>query len=118
LQKSTLFSILFISTILIIRLSVFLIPEVDVTFGGIVIHHFWVGVILLLSIFFIPENNSLRIWAYAVGSGLFADQLVFMFLGAGNDPEYWSLPSVLGTVVLTALIFFIRKRLIHFSFLK
>ena len=104
------------STILVTRLSVFLIPEVDVTFGGIIIHHFWFGAILLLGALFIPENNPFRIWLYAVGSGLFVDQLVFMILGAGNDKEYWSLPSVLGTIVLTGLIFFTRKRLVQFSF--
>src|SRR3989344_1809041 len=114
LQKSTLFFILFVSTILVTRLSVFLIPELDVTFGGIIIHHFWFGAILLLGALFIPKNNSIKMLLYAVGSGLFADQLVFMLLGAGNDKEYWSLPSLLGTVVITGLIFFTRKRSIQF----
>jgi|SRR3989344_309352 len=115
LQKSTLFFILFVSTILVTRLSIFLIPEVDVTVVGLVIHHFWFGAILLLCALFIPENHPLRIFFYGVGSGLFADQLVFMLLGAGNDREYWSLPSIFGAIVFTVVIFFIRKRFIQFS---
>lgn len=115
LQKSTLFFILFIVTILITRLSVFLVPEVNITFVGIVIHHFWFGVVLLLCVLFIPEKHSARIFLYGVGSGFFVDQLVFILLGAGTDAEYWSLPSVMGTVVLAGMIFFIRRKVIQFS---
>ncbi len=115
LLKSTFFFILFISTILITRLSVFLVPEVNITFGEIVIHHFWFGAVLLLCALFIPEKYSARIFLYGVGSGLFVDQLVFILLGAGNDEEYWSLPSVLGAAVLIGMIFFIRKKFIQLS---
>ena len=103
------------STILVTRLSVFLIPEVDVTVVGLVIHHFWFGAILLFCAFLIPENHSFRMLLYGVGSGLFADQLVFMLLGAGNDKQYWSLPSISGVAVFIVVIFFIRKIFIQFS---
>lgn len=113
LQKPTLFFILLVSTIFVIRLSVFLVPEVNITFLGLVIHHFWFGVILLLGAFFTPEKYSVRIFLYSIGSGLFVDQIVFMLLGAGNDQEYWALPSVLGVIILIAVVFFLKKRFIE-----
>lgn len=115
LQKPTLFFIVFVSTIFVIRLFVFLVPEANITFLGLVIHHFWFGVALLLGAIFLPENHSLRIFLYGVGGGLLVDQLFFMLIGAGNDKEYWSLPSFLGAVLLTGLIFFIKERVIQFS---
>ena len=51
---------------------------------------------------------------YSIGAGFIIDELIFMILGAGNDKEYWALPSLLGTIVIAFVIFPMRKKLTNF----
>jgi hypothetical protein len=111
--SENIFYLIVIITILLTRLSILIVPEVDITFFNFVIHHFWFGVILFLIGFFIP-NNNIKIWFFGIGIGLIIDQFVFMILGAGKDKEYWAIFSVTGVILLSAILFFIRKRLISY----
>ncbi len=37
-----------------------------------------------------------------------------MMLGAGNDKEYWALPSLLGAVITVLIIYPIREKITNF----
>ena len=112
IKKENLFYILLILTIISIRLGVFLIPEVDVSFIGLNIHHFWFGVIIVLIALIVPKKYDwVKIVLYAIGLGLIVDQLVFMLLGAGKDAQYWALPSLFGAIIIALIILPFRQKI-------
>jgi peptidoglycan/LPS O-acetylase OafA/YrhL len=112
IKKENIFYILLILTIIVTRLSVFLIPEVDINLFGFIVHHFWFGVILVLIGLVVPKKYDwAKIVFYAIGLGLIVDQLVFIILGAGKDAQYWALPSLLGTIILTLIILPFRAKI-------
>ena len=112
MKRSDLFGLIMILTILIIRVSILVVPEVDMKIFDIVIHHFLIGIILVLIGILIPKQKDyLKIFIYAIGIGLIIDQAVFMILGAGMDKEYWALPSLIGTGVLAGIVFFFRNKI-------
>lgn len=115
LKKEDLFYLLILLTILVTRISIILVPEVDIKLSNIIIHHFWFGVILIVLGFFISKKRvDSKILIYGIGTGLIIDQFVFMLLGAGQDKEYWALPSLLGTIIIAVIIFPVRTKIINF----
>ena len=109
------FYLVFVLTILITRISIIIVPEVDIKLMDVVIHHFWFGVILMIFGLIIPKQNiNPKILLYGIGAGLIIDQLVFMILGAGKDKEYWALPSLLSTIIITLVIYPIRIKVTNF----
>lgn len=119
MKRENLFYLLILATILISRISIIIVPEVDIKFLDIVAHHFWFGVILMAIGFFIPKKIVYpKILLYGIGAGLIIDQLVFMILGAGQDKEYWALPSLLGTIIIAGIIFPIRQKVTNFLLKK
>ena len=115
MKRENLFYLVLIATILIARISIIIVPEVDIKFLDIVIHHFWFGVILMIIGLIIPKQKVYpKILLYGIGAGLIIDQLIFMILGAGKDKEYWALPSLLGTIIIALVIYPIRTKVTNF----
>ncbi len=115
MKRENLFYLIMILTILIARISIIIVPEVDMKFLDIVIHHFWFGVVLMIVGLLIPKQKFyLKILLYGIGAGLILDQLIFIILGAGKDKEYWALPSLLGMIIIALVIYLIRRRLTNF----
>lgn len=119
MKRENLFYLIFVLTILIVRISVITMPEFHIIFSDMLIHHFWFGIILLLVGLIMPKNKEYpKIFLYGIGAGLIIDQLVFMILGAGRNKEYWALPSLLGAIIITFIIFPIRQKLTNFLLQK
>lgn len=113
MKKENLFYIAYILTILVIRIGVFLFPQRKIIIDGTIIHHFWIGVILVLIFLIIPKiYNSFRMILFSIGLGIITDELIFMILGGGTVQEYWSIYSVSGTIILAAITFVIRKEIV------
>jgi len=113
MKRKDLFYLIFFLTILIIRISIFLVPNIDIKFFDLVIHHFWFGILLIsISIFIQKKYNLKKIYTFAIGLGLVIDELIFILLGAGGDKIYWGLLPLLGTILLVIGIFLIRKKII------
>ncbi|MBS3166948.1 hypothetical protein J4403_01935 [Candidatus Woesearchaeota archaeon] len=110
MQKENLFYFVFILTVLVSRLLVYLFPNRDIILFGWVIHHFWFGLWVFLVSFLIRKKKDVLIFS-AMGLGLMADEIVFMILGAGGDTEYWSKVVIFGTCVALLLIYILRKRI-------
>jgi len=119
-KKGNLFYLIIILTILVMRISLFLLPpNTHVRVLGIVIHHFWFGILLIGIGLIIPKKKEyIKIFAYAIGVGLIIDELIFMVLGAGTDRQYWALPSMLGMIIILLVIFPIREKIINFLMKK
>lgn len=112
MKRGNIFYFIFILTILAIRLGVFLFPQKKLIIGGTIIHHFWIGAVLILFVLLLPKKyTGLRIIMFSAGLGLVADELIYIILGGRTVSEYWSIYSVVGAIMMTAIIFATRKRL-------
>jgi len=111
IQNENTFWLITILTIIITRISIALIPRADIKISNIIIHHFWFGVIFIFLTYFLPKK--IKIFFLGIGSGLFLDQLVFMALGAWKDKVYWNILSLGGTILLSILLYPLRKRILR-----
>ena len=100
-----------LATVLAIRLGVKLIPNKDVKIFGVIIHHFWMGVALVVIGWFLPNIAYVSVLIFAIGLGLIADHLIYMILGAGGDKEYWAKGSLIGAGAMLILVFIFRSQL-------
>ncbi len=114
MKRRNLFYLLFVSTVIVIRLGVFFVPNVDFTFLDFVLHHFWFGILLISVSFLFMKKKHFRIILFAIGCGLFVDELAFMMMGAGGDNEYWGWLSVGGTILIGCIVGIFRKNLLIF----
>ncbi len=108
MKKDNLIFIIITCTVLAIRLSVFLVPNIDINVSGFIVHHFWFGLFMIL-VSLLISNNLTRIYLCSIGIGLTIDQLFFMLSGAGGDKEYWSILSIYGAIFSLIIIFLLRK---------
>jgi hypothetical protein len=114
MKPENIFYSVFILTIIIIRISIILVPEVDIEFFGIIIHHFYLGLFLILFGLVVPKQKlSFKILIYGIGMGLLFDQLIFIILGAGKDKEYWAPFSLYSTIIFSLILYPFRKKLIN-----
>lgn len=119
MKEENKFYLLVVGTIFVIRISIMIIPNVDFMIFNKIMHHFWLGVVLLITGLIIPKNKeSLKIILYGIGSGLIIDQFVFMVLGSGGDTEYWSVSSLLGAVGGAIILYFRRKEVLEFLLVR
>ncbi|OGG61026.1 hypothetical protein A3C86_04180 [Candidatus Kaiserbacteria bacterium RIFCSPHIGHO2_02_FULL_49_16] len=114
MKNEDLFFLAFFLTILAVRLSVVIVPEVDILFNNIIIHHFWFGLIIAGISFLFTKHTLCTLLLLAVGTGLMMDELIFVLLGAGHDKEYWSIPSLLGVFIGVLAAFLLRRKIVAF----
>ncbi|MDP3881365.1 MAG: hypothetical protein Q8Q31_00610 [Nanoarchaeota archaeon] len=115
MKRENLFYLLILLTILISRFAIMIWPEIDIKVFGMIIHHFWFGIVLVIGGFIIPKSAHYpKLLLYGIGAGLIIDQLIFIMLGAGKDKEYWSIYSLLGTLIIVSIIYPFRMKLINF----
>src|SRR3989344_9199191 len=116
-EDKNLFYFLVILTILFERLSIYFSPrEIHLEIFGIIIHHFWFGVIILVVSFLISEKSMhlVKLCLGAIGTGLICNELIFMLFGAGLYPQYWSLPSIIGMIFMAFFFFFFLQSISNF----
>lgn len=113
MKRSNAFYLIFVLTILIIRLEVFLSPTNKMIVYGIRINHFLIGVVLILiSLFLSKSFNLSKIILFPIGLGIVADELIFMIFGNRTINDYWSVYSITGLILSMAIIFMFRKKLL------
>ena len=101
------FFLIFLATILITRVFVYLRPMPSPTIGNFRLHHYMYGIALIiigLIISFMP--------AYAVGLGLFIDELTYLIIKGKTHEDNYSSKSLLGTLFFIIVIFIFRNYLI------
>ncbi len=112
-KNANIFYLIFILTIILIRIWIFWFPLRKIIISGIRINHFWVGVILISFLFFISKSyHLLKIVIFSIGLGVITDELVFMIIGNRTINDYWSIYSVFSVIIVMVLVFVFRKRLI------
>lgn len=114
MKKEDIFYFIFVLTILVIRLEVFLFPSNKIIVAGIRINHFWIGVILILFVLLLSKRyNGLRIAIFSIGLGLVADELIFMIFGNRTINDYWSIYSISGLIMTMIIVLVSRKKLVR-----
>ncbi len=99
---------IFLTTIVITRIVVFVYPIPAPTLGKARTHHYMYGlVVIFIGLIF----NS--ILAYAIGLGLFVDELTYLLMRGKNHKDNYSKISLLGTFFVI-LFFVFRKYLLFF----
>lgn len=104
------FFFIFLGTIVATRFFLFLKPLPAPTVGKLRVHHYMYG---LLGIVIALAIRSLTL--YAVGWGLFVDELTYLIIGGKPHKDNYSALSLSGTVILIIVIFFLRSWIVaHF----
>jgi len=110
MRRENLFYLLVLIAIAIVRIDVYLIPNVDIVLWGFVIHHYFFGIVTFASGLFFDGEGAWRMLFFAAGLGLVIDELTFLFLGGGGDVVYWGISSLLGTALFVIILYPLRHR--------
>ena len=98
------FFLIFLATVVSVRIILFLKPIASPTIGGFRMHHYMYGIALAI---FGLVVNFLTI--YAIGVGLFVDELAYLLIRGKTHADNYSVKSLIGTVVFVVLVFIFRK---------
>lgn len=97
---------LFLLTILITRTVLFLWPIPSPTINRFRIHHWMYGAGLVVLSLFISSVSL-----YAIGLGLFVDELTFVIIGGKTHVDNYSITSLFGLAGLTIVAYAFRNHL-------
>lgn len=101
------FFIIFIITVLVIRVFLFIHPVSSPTVKGFRIHHYMYGIVgIPVAIL----TGSLPV--YAVSVGFLEDELTYKLTGGKTHRDNYSAVSLIGTALFIVLTFFFRKYLV------
>ncbi len=113
ISARTVFSLIFLGTIFAARLWVFILPPyVSTQVGTTPVHHFWIGLVVIILGWQLSYKMKVPIVAF--GAGLFVDELAFILLGGGGDVQYWSQFSVTGLFIFIIVTLLLVPRIIFF----
>jgi len=103
------FFLIFLITVIITRLFLFLYPLPAPTVGKFRIHHYMYGIIGI-----VIGLAAHSILIYAIGFGLFVDELTYIIIRGKSHEDNYSAVSLLGTLFLIVVIFVLRDYLVLF----
>ncbi len=101
------FFIVFLLTIVITRLFLYFNPIASPTVEGFRLHHYMYGIVFVIIGVVIPN-----LIIYAIGLGLFVDELTYLLINGRTHEDNYSAISILGTILLSVLVFLIRDYLL------
>jgi len=107
MTSSLLFFHIFFATVLVTRIFLWFSPISSPTVFGFRLHHWMYGLALIsvgIGFSFLP--------VYAIGLGLFVDELTYLFMDGKTHKDYDSKISLLGTVLLIVLVFMLKNYLV------
>ena len=98
---------IFILTIIITRVVIFLYPIPSPTIKKCRIHHYMYGILGIIIGLLI---NSIVL--YAIGLGLFVDELTFILKRGKTHKDNYSKISIIGTLMFIIIVFLLRSYLV------
>ncbi len=101
------FFIIFALTVLMTRLILYIRPTASPMVGGIQMHHYMYGIVgIIVSLFL----HSITI--YAIGLGLFVDELTYLLIRGKNHKDNYSGISLFGTALFVMIVFLFQTYLL------
>ncbi len=101
------FFYIFLGTILIVRLFLFLFPRPSPTLLGLRLHHYMYGLAGLPIALLI---HSLPL--YAISLAFFVDELTLLLMGGKTHEDNYSKTSLLGTTFFILVVFLFKDYLV------
>lgn len=100
------FFLIFIITIFVVRIFLFIKPTASPTISRLRLHHYMYGLICIII-------GLLLHWRviYAIGLGLFVDELTYILIGGKTHKDNYSKISLIGTVFFIIIVFMLRNYL-------
>jgi hypothetical protein len=101
--------LVFAVTVLITRVFLYFHPKASPTVGGFRLHHYIygiVGIVLGMAFSFLT--------LFAIGLGLFVDELAFLLMGGKTHEDNYSTISLLGTLFFVIVVFLTQSYLLDF----
>lgn len=104
------FAAIFLLTIVFFRILVFFVGEKSLFITGREIHHFYLGVILVMIcgiLFFFSKLKKIKKYSlifFAVGVGAIVDEFTYILFTNGTHTDYSSPISYIGVIILSILI--------------
>ncbi len=99
-----------LGTVGVLRLYLHLVRVQHIYPGGVLLHHLFIGALLLIPAAFVLAFRPQRRWVAAVallalgsGSGMVLDEVTFLVLTKASDADYTSAVSWEGSLVLVTL---------------
>lgn len=100
------FFLIFLATVIVTRLFVFIYPVPSLTLMKFRIHHYMYGILgVILGLVF----NSIIV--YAIGLGLFIDELTYILMRGKTHEDNYSKISLIGTICFIVIVFILREYL-------
>ncbi len=108
------FFLIFLLTIIVTRISLYVAglyasdaDNIGLTLFGFRLHHYMYGLVL------IPLGIIIaNVFLYAIGLGLFVDELTYLLIGGTTHADNYSWISLVGTGIFVLLFFGIRKQVV------
>ena len=104
---SNYFFLIFVVTVVIVRLFLFLCPFPSPNMKGFRIHHYMYGIVGII-IGLVAHSINL----YAIGLGLFVDELTYIIIRGKDHKDNYSAVSLFGTFLFVLAIFVFRDYLV------
>ena len=96
-----------ISTLVLLRIFLFLYPTTNLNLGKYNIHHLFVGaflsIIILILLILNIVNNFIVVLA-GTSSALVLDEIAYLIVTDGSDTSYLTAVSLWGAILLTIII--------------
>ena len=104
---SNYFFLVFVVTVIIVRLFLFLYPFSAPTIKGFRIHHYMYGIIgIIIGLIIHSINLS------AIGLGLLVDELTYIIIRGKDHKDNYSIVSLFGTLLFVIAVFVFRDYLV------
>jgi hypothetical protein len=101
------FSIIFLASVLSIRLFLFVAPVPSPTIGRLRVHHYMYG--------FIGAPIALILHSmplYAISLALVVDEATYVSIGGRTHSDNYSFTSLIGTAILAAVVVILRNSIV------
>lgn len=105
------FFLLFLITILVTRIVLYVKPISSPTVQGFRIHHWMYGVVLVI---LSPIYSNIAL--FAIGLGLFVDELSYILIGGKNHKDNYSTKSIVGTLLFVILVYILQTQILNLLF--
>lgn len=106
-NKISLFVISLLLTLLLLRISLYFFPFVNLNVGNYNIHHLYLGsflIIIVIVLLLFEIVNNIVVILSGLSSALILDELIYLIVSDGSDVSYLSSISWSGAFVATFVI--------------
>lgn len=98
---------IFALTIALTRIALYIRPTASPTIGSFRLHHYMYGIVAAAL-----GLASGSVVLYAIGLGLFVDELAYLLIRGKGHRDNYSPASLFGTLAFALLVFFLQRYLL------